>query len=308
MTDDLPDTLVERVDLSFDSHGTRCAAWAYRPTAPGRDALPVVVMAHGLGAVRTMRLDAYARRFAEAGYLAVAFDYRHFGDSDGFPRGLLDIRRQREDYAAAIAWASTLPDADPRRVVAWGTSFSGGHVLAVAADSGLAAVIAQCPFTDGLASTLALGLRSGLKAALAAARDLLAAQCGQPPVYIPVAGPPGAAALMTAPDAEPGYRGLGVPDADQVPEVTARFGLRVPLDRPGRYAARITCPVLVCVCDHDSVAPASATLRAVRHASRVEVRRYPVGHFEIYLGKPFEQAMADQLAFLRCHVPVNDPH
>jgi hypothetical protein len=36
---------------------------------------------------------------------ALAFDYRHFGDSDGTPRQLLDIAHQLEDWQAAIAYA-----------------------------------------------------------------------------------------------------------------------------------------------------------------------------------------------------------
>jgi hypothetical protein len=56
-------------------------------------------------------------------------------------------------------------------------------------------------------------------------------------------------------------------------------------------------------CD-DSVAPAGPTLRYARRAPRSEVIRYPVGHFAIYQGEPFEQAIGDQLDFLQCHPPA----
>src|SRR5438270_10283107 len=98
----------ERSDVVFDSWGLRCAAWLYRPrdgaegTGPPtegamrvptqeRGGLPCVVMAHGWSGVREQRLDAYAERFARAGFTALLFDYRHFGASEGEPRQLLDI-------------------------------------------------------------------------------------------------------------------------------------------------------------------------------------------------------------------------
>ena len=77
------------------------------PAAGGGPA-PLLVMAHGLGAVRTMRLDAYAERFSAAGYACLVFDYRNFGDSEGRPRQLLDIGMQLADWAAAVAYARTL--------------------------------------------------------------------------------------------------------------------------------------------------------------------------------------------------------
>lgn len=83
-------------------------------------------MAHGLGATRTMRLAAFARRFVEAGYAALVFDYRHFGDSGGEPRQLLDIGRQLDDWQAAVRFARTLDDIDPTKVILWGSSFGGG--------------------------------------------------------------------------------------------------------------------------------------------------------------------------------------
>ena len=78
-----------------------CAGWLYLPD--GVTAPPVVVLGHGLGATREMRLDAFAERFAQAGIAALAFTYRHFGDSGGTPRQLLSIKRQLADWDAALA-------------------------------------------------------------------------------------------------------------------------------------------------------------------------------------------------------------
>jgi pimeloyl-ACP methyl ester carboxylesterase len=99
----------------------------------------------------------------------------------------------------------------------------------------------------------------------------------------------------------------GLREEDFRNDVPARVALEIPLDAPGRLAQKVRCPILFCVCDDDSVAPASATLRHAAKAPRGEVRRYPVGHFDIYVGEAFERVVADQLAFLEEHVPPFAP-
>ncbi|AYJ51349.1 alpha/beta hydrolase [Rhodococcus sp. P1Y] len=289
-----------REDVQFTSGGVTCRAWFYEGT-PGA---PVVVLGHGLGGVRTMRLDAFAERFAAEGYSCLVFDYRHFGDSDGEPRQLLDIDRQLQDWAAAIAYARTRGSG---RVVLWGTSFGGGHVIVAAArDGDIAAVVSQCPFTDGLASALATNPLVAAKVTLRALGDRVRGTIGRTPRMIPLAGPPGSTALMSTPDALDGYLAL-LPEAGTFRnEVFARVGLDIPLRRPGRHASKVACPILFSVCETDSVAPAKATLRHAARAPRGEVRLYPEGHFAIYVGEAFERVVADQIEFLLRCAPVRN--
>lgn len=294
--------MAQREDAQFASGDDRISAWLYRPANGGAPA-PLLVMAHGLGAVRTMRLDAYAERFSAAGYACLVFDYRNFGDSGGRPRQLLDIRMQLADWAAAVAYGRTLDGIDHDRIGLWGTSFGGGHVIATAARvPGIKAAVAQCPFTDGVASARTLSPVIFARIGALAARDLISACLGRPPVLVAAAGRPGEVALMNAPDAYPGYLRL-VPEGQSVPnEVAARFALKVVTYRPGRAAAKVGCPILFCVCEADSVAPAVPTLRYAAKAPRGEVRMYPEGHFEIYVGDAFERVVQDQLAFLDRHL------
>ncbi|MFZ3293831.1 alpha/beta hydrolase [Mycobacterium sp.] len=292
---------VQREDVWFNSGGDRISAWLYRPVVNG-DA-PLLVMAHGLGAVRTMRLDAYAERFCAAGYACLVFDYRNFGDSEGAPRQLLDIRMQLQDWTVAVAYARTLAGIDPNRIGLWGTSFAGGHVIATAARlPGIAAVVAQCPFTDSLASLGAMSPLISARITALAVRDLIGARLGRPPVMVQTAGRPGEVALMHAPDAYPGYMKL-VPDGTQLRnEVAARIGVKMLPYRPGRLAAKVPCPILFCVCESDSVAPSGPTRRYAAMAPRGEVKLYPEGHFDIYVGDAFERVIADQLDFLNTNL------
>src|ERR1044071_98693 len=106
-----------RTDLRFPSGDGHCAAWLYTPSEqPTNQRRPVVVMAHGLAGVKEMGLDAFAERFADAGYACLVFDYRPFGASCGEPRQLLDIQRQLEDWRSAVSYARTVDGVDPDRV------------------------------------------------------------------------------------------------------------------------------------------------------------------------------------------------
>lgn len=291
----------EPVDVRFPSGDAECAAWFYLPEGEGP--LPVLVMGHGLGAIRDMRLDTFAERFVAAGYACLVFDYRHFGASGGEPRQLLSVARQLEDWRAAVAFVRSRPELDPERVVLWGSSFGGGHVIATAADVPVAAAIVQCPFTDGISSTLAIPPLTSARLVLRAVKDLSAARRGRSPVTVPLAGEPGTTALMTAPDVVPGFLGLVPEGVAFRNEVAARVGFDILRYRPGAKAARVRCPLHVTVCDHDSVAPARATTRHVNRAPRAEVVHRPAGHFAVYF-EDFEQVVADQLGFLRRHVPA----
>ena len=70
---------MNRHDLTFPSAGAACAAWLYPATNAGHET-PIVVIAHGLSGTRRDRLGAFAERFAAAGFAALVFDHRGFGD------------------------------------------------------------------------------------------------------------------------------------------------------------------------------------------------------------------------------------
>ncbi len=300
--------------IEFSSGGVRCAGVHLAGQGErfaGEDGRrPCVVLAHGFAGTVDSGLLPYAERFAAAGLDALAFDYRHFGASDGLPRQLVSIPEQLQDYAAAIACARALPSVDPERIVVWGTSYSGGHVVAVAvADGRVAAVIAQTPAMDGLSTLVNVvryaGPRHLGRLIAAGVRDALSAARGGEPVNIGVVGPPGSVAAMTTPDAQAGY--LAIAGETWRNEVAARIMLRAASYRPGLQADRLPCPMLVQIADRDGVAPVKAAQDAAWLATgRAEVRTYPIEHFDVYVGAPFERAVADQLYFLGRHLGARD--
>ena len=289
---------MERSDVTISSGADTLAAWLYRPDGDAQH-VPVVVMAHGFSAVREQKLDETAARFAAAGLGALLFDYRGFGASGGTPRQVLDIGAQHDDWRAAIRYARGLEWADPERIALLGSSFSGGHVMVLAAeDPHIAAAVAQCPFTDGLATLPKLGWANVLKLGGAGIYDQARALAGLSPFYVPSVAAPGAFAVMATEDAESGFAAIDPPESTWENRVAARIALHVGTYRPGTAAARVRCPLLVHICDTDTLAPAGATARHVAKAPRAEVRHYPIGHFDIYVGEAYEKAVADQTAFL----------
>lgn len=121
--------------------------WLYIPDNLSTDQkAPAIVMAHGFSAVKEMYLSNFAERFSAAGFVTLVFDYRYFGDSEGEPRSQSFPHEHIEDYRNAITWISDLPEVDSNRIGIWGTSYSGGHVLHIAAfDKRVKAVVSQVP-------------------------------------------------------------------------------------------------------------------------------------------------------------------
>jgi pimeloyl-ACP methyl ester carboxylesterase len=265
-------------------------------------------MAHGIGGTRDSALLPFAEEFAAAGLDVLLFDYRCFGDSSGEPRQLGFPSRHREDYRAAVEFARGLGGVDPERIVLWGTSWSGGHVVYVAADDPrIAAIICQTPDLNGPRTLREVSRYANwgqvARITLEGVKDVLGAVRGLPPRNIPVVAPPGQVAAIASPDAESGYRSIAGPTWRN--EISARAVLAENLNRPNARIEEVRCPILVQIADRDTIAPPTgARAAAWLPKGRVEVREYPCEHFDIYLGEWRERSSADQLHFLRRHLGV----
>jgi len=264
-----------------------------------------VVLANGFAFTREARLDAYAAGFVAAGFAALVFDYRHFGASEGQPRQLMDIKRQLADWRAAIAYARTVDGIDGERLAVWGTSFSGGHVAALAAeDPSIAAAISQVPYS-GLGGRRRRSRPVFLARMVAAAvRDEVRGRLGRSPGYLRLVAEPesGDFAPFVESGATVAIRELFPADYEWPNQFTPRVMLRLPRYRPFDTANRIACPWLVLVCDDDAVTPADQAAALASRAPRLELRRFPAGHFEVYRGEWFDLALVVQTEFLVRHL------
>jgi pimeloyl-ACP methyl ester carboxylesterase len=283
------------------SHGTRCSGWLYLPEGVAEP--PVVIMAHGFAAERSFRLPAYAEKFVGRGLAAFLFDYRNFGESDGEPRNLVSPRRHLQDWREAIRHVRGLGEVCTGKIALWGSSFSGGHVAVTAAgDPGIAAIVSQVPFVDGMSTLDTLGVAYTLKALLAGFRDLGRMLTFRPPYCVPVVEEPERFGIMNRPDSKAGYLNL-VPEASSWKnECPARVMLSTTLYRPVSFAGRVKCPAFILLAEQDTLIPAKAVERLAARMPRAELVRVPRGHFDVYIGDAFEETATLEADFLEKHL------
>ncbi|KHO27429.1 alpha/beta hydrolase [Mycolicibacterium setense] len=291
-------------ELTFYSAGDRCSAWHFGATGEeftGPAGRPVVVMAHGFGGTKDSGLQPFAERFSAAGLDVLAFDYRGFGASEGQPRQSVSVERQMADYGAAVVAAQQLPGVDRSRVVLWGSSFSGSHVLRVAAQcADVAAVIGMTPLTSGLAASRAAvahrDVASALRWTLAGVKSRVAVAAGRAPTLMPLAAKPGESGALALDGAYDSYRAIAGPTWRN--EVDSAIGMELVQIRTGAAAKALKCPVLIQVADFDRFVPANSVMKTAVQA-RAQVHHYPCDHFDVWPGHDwFDTAAQDQVKFL----------
>ncbi len=149
------------------SEGVSMSAELFSPKDVSKK-LPTIVLSHGWGGTaESLRPDGVA--FARAGFLVVTFDYRGWGNSDARliaknrpewkdgklvaevteVRGVIDPIDQTTDVLNALNWVYGYEQCDRERIGIWGSSFSGGHVVYVAArDPRVKAFVSQVGSMD----------------------------------------------------------------------------------------------------------------------------------------------------------------
>jgi dienelactone hydrolase len=285
-------------DVYFEVDGLRCAATLYRPDST-TDRLPCVVMGHGITLTRRDGIPAYAERFVAGGVAAFAFDYRHWGDSEGEPRRWFSVHKQRDDWHAAVAYARASEAVDPDRIALWGMSLGGGHALTTAAaDPRIAAVVALVPCADGLPVALA---PAPTMVVLRTIGRALREAVTHRPVTVPVAGAPGSMAVTTAPEALPGFTSVTTGNGWRN-EVSSSGLFAIAGYRPVRHAARIQAPVLLQLAQRDAMVPPEPIEKTAARAGRAELLRYPIDHFGCFAPEHIDEVAADEVEFLRRHL------
>jgi uncharacterized protein len=277
-----------RRDIEFDAEGVTLRGWHYPAGDAGTGGAPAVVMAHGFSAVKEMYLDRFAEVFNAAGMNVVVFDHRNFGASDGEPRQEIDPWDQVRDYRDAITYASTLPEVDADRIGIWGSSYSGGHVLVVAAiDRRVKAVVCQVPLISGhdnLRALVRADFIAGFRQLFDA--DRLARFRGEPPAMVPVVdADPLAPSALPTPDSWEWFTETGKSRAPAWRnEVTLRSVELFTEYEPGTYLPWISpTPLLMLVARGDHLVPAELAIAAFDTAHEPKkLVILPGGHFEAY--------------------------
>jgi len=299
-----------RQDVSFMVDGVTLSGWLYLPQDLAKP-VPCVVLNTGFCGTKDFLLEKYALRFVEAGFAAISFDYRHFGDSQGEPRQIYSVSKQLEDNKAVVAFARTRSEIDAEKIFLWGTSSSGNYGIMLAAeDKRIAGVIGQTPSLDHHAEGKMIVKREGmswfLKLILHAQKDKLRSRFGLSSHTFPAVGKPGTTAMLIAPGFFEGYQKIAKNSKSFQNEVCARIMLA--FDEPNllKSAENVTCPVLFILCEDDNLTLPDAHKKIEKTLGElVKFIKYPIGHFEIYSGEYFEKCVVEQVSFITNIVEQN---
>jgi dienelactone hydrolase len=177
----LPEGVTTR-EVAYYSDGIACYAKLFFPRrfdVNAKPGTPAVVLGQGWAGTH-VSIEKYAARFAERGLVAMAIDYRGWGNSEGYPRLVSPVdlgggmerdenrhrivenatvwikrtrllaKDQQEDYRNAISYIQGEPGVDRERIGVWGSSYAGGNSLAVAGqDARVKAIAIQIPGIGG---------------------------------------------------------------------------------------------------------------------------------------------------------------
>lgn len=297
-----------RTDIQFNTEdGVTLRGWIYTGSET-RAPAPTIVMAHGFSATKEMHLDAFAEFFAAGGLNVLVYDNRNSGESDGEPRGEIDPWQQIRDYRDAVTHAASWNRVDSHRIGIWGSSYSGGHVLAVAAlDRRVKCVVSQVPLVSGSENARRL-VRSDQWAGLRKAfnDDRAARMAGEAPAMIPVVGEAdGDPCVLPTADSREFFQGItAARETHWVNAVTLRSVEMFTEYEPGCYIDRISpTPLMMVVARGDHLTPQDLTLRAYQAA--LEPKRLlvlPGGHFDAYVGDAFAMSAPAQRDWFAQHL------
>jgi hypothetical protein len=278
---------LEQVDVSFVSEGRVLRGWLTLPRE--RRPLPGVVMTSGFAGVKEGFLgNPFHRVVAAAGIAVLLYDHPNTGQSEGQPRQELDPVLQQRGYSDAITFLAGHPEVDGGRIGIWGTSYSGGHVLAVAAhDRRVRAVVSQAMTISGHRN---LRRRHGsaayeeLRRSWAAER--LAVASGAPPSLVPA----------FAEGSESTRYQAGRPAGERANwrnEVTVRTWELYDAYEPAAFIERISpTPLLMIVPTDDSLTAAQDALEAYERAGDPKALvTVPGTHYAVY-GEQFATTSA----------------
>jgi pimeloyl-ACP methyl ester carboxylesterase len=277
------------------------AADFYHPQT--KDAPAVIIMAHGLAGLRQFKLMQYAKRFAEAGYAVVLFDYRSWGGSTGRPREVVSLKHQLNDWRTMIEHVAARKSIDAKRIVLWGTALSAGYVLNLAVElPHIRAVMAQVPFVDGAETAKLYPLQQLPKALKLSSQDYMGSKVGLEPKRLPVVHPE-KFSFLTGCDNYQGYLSIVQPDYYWSGEIPARALLQLIRYRPITLVEKIRCPVLFIAAKQDTLAPIeSSRACATNIAPYVQYHEWDIQHFDIYQNEYLEKAIQTQIAFLHQYI------
>lgn len=266
-------------------------------TPNGCSIKPVIILCNGFCGIREMSVPDFARRFTNAGFSTITFDYRGFGDSTG-EKGRLIPSMQIEDILSVITWAKGQPGLDPTRIGLWGTSIGGCHVFGAAArDSGINCIVSQLAFADG-EEIIARRMCDSSKKALISVLDKMAKkkeETGQE-IYVCLTK------ILCDEDSKEFFiknNRIHKKMDTIIPLLTVRETL---LYKPEIYASQVKCPTLIVTAENDMVNPPGqgrALFESVGSEEKLLHEEKKARHYDLYSGIHFKRIILLQIGWFK---------
>lgn len=193
-----PDAAIRTERVTFSSEGTTIVGTLYLPPAlPSGRRVPGIVVTGAWMTIKEQMAGHYARALASRGFVALAFDFRTWGESGGSQRSMEDPQAKIADIEAAIRWLATRPEVS--QVGGLGICASSGYLVHAAANGApVQSVALVAPWLHDAAIVRAVyGGETGVATLMASARQAREAWTRSGTLTLrPAAGPTGANAVM----------------------------------------------------------------------------------------------------------------
>ena len=293
-----------KTPVTFYSEGVKLDGDVYVPDdVRPREKRAGIVLCHGYTGVKDIYLPDNARVLNKAGYVAMVFDYKGWGASDG-PRTRLAPYSRVADVQAALTFLGTLPQVDPQRLGIYGTSYGGATVVWVGAvDPRVRCVVSVVGIGNGRRWMRSVRRPDEFHDLLARARQDRARRAvegksefvSREEILLPdrQSAELGAAARRNNPNAVSAIPLEYVDD-------TLEFNPEWVVDK---IAPR---PLLFITTDDDRLVPPEESIEMYTRAGEpkklVVLKGY--GHYEVYKEPAFSEVMQATVAWYREHLPA----
>jgi len=116
--------------VTFKKLGLNIAGLLFLPdNFDEKNKYPAIVVTHPGGGVKEQCSSLYAWNLAKNGYVALAFDASHQGESEGLPRYLEDPTSRVEDIRSAVDFLVSLKYVDENKIGAMGICAGAGYTM-----------------------------------------------------------------------------------------------------------------------------------------------------------------------------------